>query len=51
VAGHVGGETVVEAGTPTGLDQEREAPGFPSNTILAVTNAPALYAFHRFPRD
>jgi hypothetical protein len=26
-------------------------PGFPSNTILAVTDEQALYAFHRDPRD
>ena len=67
VAGHVNGETVVaaglfqrrgtaatigdEGGLPTGADPEREAPGFPSNTILAVTDAQALYAFHRDPRD
>jgi hypothetical protein len=50
VSGHVGGETVVaaglfqrrgtaaaigdEGGLPSGADPEREAPGFPSNTIL-----------------
>jgi hypothetical protein len=75
VAGHVNSETVVAArlfqrrgtaaaigddgGLPSGADQEREAPGFPSNAILprkrevppAVTDAPALYAFHRDPRD
>jgi hypothetical protein len=47
VAGHVDGATVVAAG----LFQGRDAPGFPSNTILAVTDTPALYAFHRDPRD
>jgi hypothetical protein len=26
-------------------------PGFPSNTILAVTDGQALYAFHRDPHD
>jgi len=36
---------------PSGADPEREAPGFPSNTILAVTDGQALYAFHRDPRD
>ena len=67
VAGHVDGEAVVtaglfqrrgtaagigdEGGLPTGMDPQREAPGFPSNTILAVTDGPALYAFHRDPRD
>ena len=66
VAGHVNGEAVVaaglfqrrgtaatigdEGGLPTGADPEREAPGFPSNTILAVTDTQALYAFHRDPR-
>jgi hypothetical protein len=38
-----------EGGLPRGAEPEREAPGFPSNTILAVTDAPALYAFHRDP--
>jgi hypothetical protein len=66
VAGHVNGETVVaaglfqrrgtaaaigdEGGLPSGADPEREAPWFPSNTILAVIDAQALYAFHRDPR-
>jgi hypothetical protein len=67
VAGHVNGETVTAAGLfqrrgtaahisgdggmATGSAPELEAPGFPSNTILAVTDAPALYAFHRDPVD
>ncbi|HTI74158.1 MAG TPA: hypothetical protein VL634_04125 [Mycobacterium sp.] len=67
VADHVNGEAVAaaglfqrrgtaasigdEGGLPSGADPEREAPGFPSNTILAVTDTPALYAFHRDPRD
>jgi len=66
VADHVGGETVVAAalfqrrGTAAGavgdtlsigIDPEREAPGFPSNTILAATDTPTLYAFHRDPTD
>ena len=67
VADHVGEETVVAAGLfqrrgtaatigdEGGLapctDPERAAPGFPSNTILAVTDGPVLYAFHRNPRD
>jgi hypothetical protein len=40
-----------DGGSPATHDPEREAPGFPSNTILAVTDAPALYAFHRNPCD
>ncbi len=40
-----------DGGSPATHDPEREAPGFPSNTILAVTDAPALYAFHRNPGD
>jgi hypothetical protein len=65
VAGHVGGETLLAAGlfqrrgTAAGIGDERglpagagsEAPGFPSNTILAVTDTPALDAFHRNPAD
>jgi hypothetical protein len=67
VAEHVNGETVVaaglfqrrgtaaiigdEGGLPSGADPEREAPGFPSNTIVAVTDGRALYAFHRDPHD
>jgi hypothetical protein len=67
VAGHVGTETVVaaglfqrrgtsamiggESGLPSGATPESAAPGFPSNTILAVTDAPALHAFHRNPTD
>jgi hypothetical protein len=67
VAGHVGDETVVcaalfqrrgtaahigdEGGLPSGAAPELEAPAFPSNTILAVTDATALYAFHRNPAD
>jgi hypothetical protein len=67
VACHVGAEAVVAAGlfqrrgtaaaigddggVSSGVDPQREAPGFPSNTILAVTDAPALYAFNRDPRD
>jgi len=34
-----------------GHDPDREAPGFPSNTILAVTDAKELYAFGRNPGD
>jgi hypothetical protein len=49
VAEHVSGETVVVAGPSSGADPEREALGFPSNTILAVTDGQALYAFHRVP--
>jgi hypothetical protein len=51
VAEHVNGETVVDAGRSSGADPEREALGFPSNTILAVTDGQALYAFHRDPHD
>ncbi|WP_319452728.1 MULTISPECIES: hypothetical protein [unclassified Mycobacterium] len=66
VAGHVNGETVVtaalfqrrgsgrvgdEGGMPSGAASELEAPGFPSNTIFAVTDAGMLYAFHKNPDD
>ncbi len=67
MAGHVGGETVVAAGLFQRLgtaaaaggaieagshaDPARQAPGFPANTILAVTDAAALYAFPRDPGD
>jgi hypothetical protein len=67
VAEHVNGETVAvaglfqrrgtaaaigdEGGLLSGADPEREAPGFPSNTILAVTDGQTLYAFHRDPHD
>jgi hypothetical protein len=58
-AKHLNGETVVaselfqrrsttaaigdEGGLPSGADPEREAPGFPSNTILTVTDAQAAF--------
>lgn len=66
VASHVGGERVVAAGlfqrrgtaagaagdaVSTGVDPERKAPGFPANTLFAVTDTPTLYAFFRDPRD
>lgn len=66
VADHVDGETVVtaalfqrrgssrvgdEGGIPAGAASELEAPGFPSNTIFAVTDVGMLYAFHRNPND
>jgi len=67
VAGHIGGESVVaaalfqrrgssamigdEGGLPSGAASELEAPGFPTNTIFAVTDAGTLYAFHRDPND
>jgi hypothetical protein len=67
VAGHIGGESVVaaalfqrrgssamigdEGGLPSGAASELEAPGFPTNTIFAVTDAGTLYAFHRDPDD
>jgi hypothetical protein len=66
VADHIEGANVVAAGLfqrrgtaasigaepgSLGHDPDREAPGFPSNTILAVTDGPALYAFHRNPGD
>ena len=33
------------------MASELEAPGFPTNTIFAVTDAGFLYAFHRNPKD
>lgn len=64
IAGHVGGETVQCAallqrrGTAARIGDdgtlpspEYEAPGFPSNTIFAVTDAGTLYAFHKNPND
>ena len=67
VADHVGDETVVtaalfqrrgssamtgdEGGIPSGAASELEAPGFPSNTIFALTDAGMLYAFHKNPKD
>jgi hypothetical protein len=67
VAGHVGDETVVsaalfqrrgtaahigdEGGMPSGAPPELEAPGFPSNTTFALTDAGMLYAFHKNPKD
>jgi hypothetical protein len=67
MAEHVNGQTVVaaglfqrrgtaaavgdEGGLPSGADPESDAPEFPSNTILAGTDAHTLYAFHRDPRD
>ena len=51
VAEHVNGETAVAAGRSSGADPAWEALRFPSNTILAVTDGQALYAFHPDPHD